>query len=550
MRPTVLLGLIVATASPLQALEIHFRPSFVELVSDGVSQRVRPGELVEVPVGESTLEMEVSEQSPRTVELRARGRCEFEVFGSPSVLEDAGKMTISMDPGTKKLDIGWVKGEMKSAPSSFDKSSTAAFFASSPDDFMRPLDFPGVRPFGYTDVLEGRGSMVAEGDWRNLPPLPVVPARPRVDPRRPPPDYYEDPDMVADWRTFEEDHSDLPPLSLPPPTRERRPPSPTQVLMLSPSTPTKSEPVPPEPTPETKPGEGRDDIDSEEETLAEDGTPSEDAAPRAAGEDVAEGSPSPAPGTTPETTQETTPETSPPTASEPSPEPSPIVQGSPAPPQPAAETTSPPTALKNGIPPQGGGGTRIGVQKPQRPLPPSTVSKSARPGQAGPTLYDRIVAQEEKQKEVIELLREVSKQMQEIKSAPTPPPTPPQEPANDGGRMPPEAPSPAPRREPIEAAKVPPSVPVVPAPTPTPEKIPSLPRSSSSPQAVQPIGSTAGPAPSRPVDLGASGKPSATPGASLQSPVAPRQPVPGTSASVQSQSEDWDFTLEAVGTQK
>ena len=57
MRPTILLGLFLVSVTHLHALEIHFRPSFVELVSDGVSQRVRPGELVEVPVGESTMEM-------------------------------------------------------------------------------------------------------------------------------------------------------------------------------------------------------------------------------------------------------------------------------------------------------------------------------------------------------------------------------------------------------------------------------------------------------------------------------------------------------------
>lgn len=581
MRPTVLLVLFATFASSLHALEIHFHPSFVELVSDGVSQRVRPGELVEVPVADSMMEMEVSEQSPRTVELRSRGRCEFKVFGASSVLEDSGKMTISMDPGTKKLDIGWIKGEMKTPPSSFDKSAAAAFFAASSEDFMRPMDFPGVRPFGYTDILEGRGSMVSEGDWRRLPPLPERRRQADPYPRRPPQDYPDDIGGSADWRTFEEDHSDLPPLSLPPPTRERRPLAPTQVLMLAPSTPTKSEPYPeplssPAPDAEDPAPEGvQRDIDAEDDLPTQEGEGSpESTAPSPEEAVVSEPvSTSPAPS---DLEGDLTPATAVDPAAKEKAAPAPE-STSPSPSTPPPDkTVGQKTGGESSAPIPTSGGSRVQPGPKNAPtLTSRPASSSPRPGPSGPTLYDRIVAQEEKQKEVIDLLREVSQQMQEMKlgatpaPSPTPSPTLPNSQAASRKDKAPTSPSPAPPQTPgkpvasersrldAEVTLPPPTPPV----NPTPALIPALPRSSSSPNAVQPIGSSAVPAPSLPVNLGAGAKPSPPQSQSrsqnqrvLVDPSSSSSSGSGRSASGYTPSaqttEDWDFTLEAVGTLK
>jgi len=386
------------------ALEIHFRPSFVELVSEGVSQRVRPGELVEVPVGDSTIEMDIGEEQPRVVTLRATGRCEFRVFSAPAVLEDGGTMSIGMDPESRKLDISWVRGEMKSPPGQFDKSATAAFFSGMMVDSMRSMDFPGVRPFGYTDALEGRGSMVMEGDYRNLPPLPPPQLRSYQSPRsRSPYDYYPEEEYAeADWRTYEEDVNALPPLSLPPPSRRRvsdsRPPR--QLLVLSPAPPSEIKEDGDE-----KQGAGENDptdasqkktVDPESSNSAESSIPPKQH------------------------------ETSSPPAND---------KNSPSDPEKSAATNSESSLSESK---QGGGmpDTSKSANEPSQDSPlqtsvtlgkPEESSSGApqRPRKTGslgagkePTLYDRIVAQEEKQKAVLELLHEVSQQVKELKAPP------------------------------------------------------------------------------------------------------------------------------------
>ena len=370
--------------SPVYALEIHFRPSFVELVSEGVSQRVRPGELVEVPVGDSMLEMSVGENHPRKVDLSARGKCEFEVFGSLAVLEDGGTMSIGMEPESRKLDIAWVRGEMKSPPGQFDKAATASFFSGMTSDSMRSMDFPGVRPFGYTDALEGRGSMVAEGDYRNLPPLPPPPISRRQQPTG---GYYPEEEYIDPaWGTYEEESSSLPPLSLPPPNRRaassQKPPR--QVLMLSPAPPDKAIPAQPDteaedsPTADTAPKEPPLTTDAQDEAPTE---PQEEVSTIAAQHKA---NPKENP-TKEQSSQNETLES------------------------PAARSKTGNAEVKQSEEKV----TKTKEVTPQAPHsqpPPSAQRKD-------PTLYDRIVAQEEKQKAVLDLLQEVSQQVKELKTA-------------------------------------------------------------------------------------------------------------------------------------
>jgi hypothetical protein len=215
------------------ALEFKFRPSYLELHDEGIVQRVMPGELVEVPMGESSsLEIETSPVPPREVKIKSKGECEFIIFGAGAKLQDGGMMTASMDQQTRKLDISWTRGEMKTPPQDFDKPAAVAFFTSPEEEMLRPLDFAGVRPFGYTDELEGRKPWT-EKTLAELPPLGLPPPTHQEDFEGPP----------QDWISFEDDSSAPEPLSIPapiPPKKKRETPS--QLVFLEPSSATSSTP--------------------------------------------------------------------------------------------------------------------------------------------------------------------------------------------------------------------------------------------------------------------------------------------------------------------
>lgn len=230
------IALLLITTSMANALELKFTSEFLELHSKGIAQKVFPGEFVEAPVGESSsLEIELSAQIPRKIEITSKGESEFVIFGAKSRLGDGGKMVASMSPETKKLDISWTKGEMSTPPGNFDKPAVVAFFTKGEDEFLRPMDFPGIRPFGYTDVLEGK-VLPEDADLPYFPPPPQNSGYsgsgypdfpPTSNPRN-------GQGWVAVQDVYEEGSSAPPPLTIPPPLPPTQEP-PSQLVFLEPS---------------------------------------------------------------------------------------------------------------------------------------------------------------------------------------------------------------------------------------------------------------------------------------------------------------------------
>lgn len=215
--------------STTSALELKFKPSFLELHAEGMVQRVMPGELVEVPLGnESSLEIELSMTPPRKIEISSQGESEFVVFGAKSRLGDGGKMVASMSAQTKKLDISWTKGEMSTPPGNFDKPAVVTFFTQEEPEFLQPLEFAGVRPFGYTEVLEGRRPP-EDGE------IPYFPPPPQNMDYAPPQSRPSSPSLSSQgWVNYGEEQNVPPPLTLPPPLPPRRE-QPSQIVFLEPS---------------------------------------------------------------------------------------------------------------------------------------------------------------------------------------------------------------------------------------------------------------------------------------------------------------------------
>lgn len=215
--------------STTSALELKFKASFLELHAEGMVQRVMPGELVEVPLGnESSLEIELSMTPPRKIEISSKGESEFVVFGAKSRLGDGGKMMASMSAETKKLDISWTKGEMSTPPGNFDKPAVITFFTQEEPEFLQPLEFAGVRPFGYTEVLEGHRPP-EDGE------IPYFPPPPQNMDYAPPQSRPLSPSLSSQgWVNYEEEQNVPPPLTLPPPLPPRRD-QPSQIVFLEPS---------------------------------------------------------------------------------------------------------------------------------------------------------------------------------------------------------------------------------------------------------------------------------------------------------------------------
>lgn len=344
---------LLATVSVSQALEMKFQPSFLELHAEGVVQRVMPGELVEVPLGDkASLEIEISAVPPRKVDIASKGDSEFVIFGAKSRLGDGGKMVASMSPETKKLDIAWTKGEMTTPPGNFDKASVVAFFTRDESDLLRPMEFAGIRPFGYTDVLEGHRPP-SPGELPYFPPPPEnmnYPLPPPSNAVNAPPSPQLPPNQG--WVTYEDEQStlpSLPPLTIPPPL-PAKPTTPSQVVFLEPS--------------EAKSSLREEDAETIEAKPKEQGEEGEESEKQADREkDAASESPSKSPDTqTPESSS--TPESSP-----------------------APE------------------------EKPE----PSSASEPEGKRRVKPTLYQMVMDQDKKQREFLQKIEEVAQQVKNIK---------------------------------------------------------------------------------------------------------------------------------------